>query len=287
MKKHGMLLLLIILLFILLCFSLWQSNFGLKTVRYTVGGKGLPAGFEGYRIVQLSDLHSVSFGKGNARLIEKIKRENPNIIVMTGDMVSRFDEDFSVTLALCRSLAGEYPVYYIRGNHEEGLDSAVWENFRTELVEAGVQLLDNETVSLSAPNGDTVNLIGLWYKLDYYHQYAAHYRPVTPETIYTILGDAPEGYNILLAHNPNYFPTYAEWGADLIFSGHIHGGMLRLPLIGGVLSPETILFPEYDGGIYQIHDKTMILSRGLGRGHMGLRLFNTPEIVVVTLQGRK
>ena len=101
------------------------------------------------------------------------------------------------------------------------------------------------------------------------------------------MGDAPQGYNILLAHNPNYFPVYARWGADLTFSGHIHGGMIRLPLVGGLLSPETLLFPKYDGGSYQIDDKTMILSRGLGRGSMGLRLFNPPEIVTVILAGKE
>lgn len=142
-------------------------------------------------------------------------------------------------------------------------------------------------MQLTAPNGDTVNLIGLWYKLDYYHRFTGHYRPVTQETLYTILGDAPQGYNILLAHNPNYFPVYARWGADLTFSGHIHGGMIRLPLVGGLLSPETLLFPKYDGGSYQIEDKTMILSRGLGRGSMGLRLFNPPEIVTVILAGKE
>ena len=202
---------------------------------------------------------------------------------MTGDMVSRYDTDFSTMLALCQTLAREYPVYYIRGNHEEGLLAEDWNSIRDSLTAYGVTVLDNERVTLTAENGDSVNLTGLWYKLDYYHEYASHYRPFTGETIQKILGDAPEGFNILLAHNPNYFPVYAEWGADLTFSGHIHGGMIRLPLIGGLLSPETILFPEYDGGEYQIQDKTMILSRGLGRGRMGIRLFNPPEIVTVTL----
>ena len=179
MKKHGMLLLLIILLFILLGFTLWYSNCGLKTVSYTAGGEKLPEGFEGYRILQLSDLHSVSFGNGNVRLLRQIRREAPDVIVMTGDMVSHNDEDVSVTLALCRALAADYPVYYIRGNHEVGLDAAVWERFRAELTDAGVRVLDNETVQLTAPNGDTVNLIGLWYKLDYYHRFTGHYRPVT------------------------------------------------------------------------------------------------------------
>lgn len=281
MKKIW--LLIIILLFLLLCLSLWRSNFGIKTVRYNIADKGLPPGFEGYRIVQLSDLHSVSFGKGNTRLLRAIRAEEPDIIVMTGDMVSRYDESFDVTLALCRTLAAEYPVYYIRGNHEQGLEPDQWEAYRAELIDCGVQILDNETTRLTAENGDSISLTGLWYRLDYYHQYAGYYRPLTEETVRVILGEALQGYNILLAHNPNYFPVYASWGANLTFCGHIHGGMIRLPVLGGILSPETILFPKYDGGSYQIDDKTMVLSRGLGRGRMGIRLFNPPELVTVTL----
>lgn len=281
MKKIW--LLIIVVLFLLLCLSLWRSNFGIKTVRYNVGDKMIPSGFEGYRIVQLSDLHSVSFGKENTRLLRAVRAEKPDIIVMTGDMVSRYDESFDVTLALCRTLAAEYPVYYIRGNHEQGLEPAQWEAYRTEIIDCGVQILDNETTRLTAENGDSINLTGLWYKLDYYHQYAGYYRPLTEETVRVILGEAQQGYNILLAHNPNYFPVYAAWGANLTFCGHIHGGMIRLPVLGGILSPETILFPKYDGGSYQIDDKTMVLSRGLGRGRMGIRLFNPPELVTVTL----
>lgn len=283
MRKHWLLLIVILALFLLLCWSLWWSNCGLRAVRYSVGGKTLPAGFDGFRIVQLSDLHSVSFGKDNERLLRMIRGEKPDILVMTGDMVSRYDESFDMTLALCRTLAEEYPVYYIRGNHEEGLETAVWESYRASLENAGIRVLDNETIRLTADNGDSINLTGLWYRLDYYHQYASHYRPVTAETMYTILGDAPAGYNVLLAHNPNYFPVYAAWGADVTFCGHIHGGMIRLPFLGGLLSPETILFPKYDGGEYHLEDKTMILSRGLGRGRMGIRLFNPPELVTVTL----
>lgn len=181
MKRHWLLLILIVAIFLLLCWSLWWSNYGLKTVRYTVGGMSLPEGFNGYHIVQLSDLHSVSLGEENGRLLKAIRAEKPDIIVMTGDMVSRYDEDFSVTLALCSALAEEYPVYYIRGNHEEGLATADWESYRAALAASRVQVLDNETVQLTAENGDRINLTGLWYKLDYYHKYASHYRPVTEE----------------------------------------------------------------------------------------------------------
>lgn len=269
MKRHWLLLILIVAIFLLLCWSLWWSNYGLKTVRYTVGGMSLPEGFNGYHIVQLSDLHSVSLGEENGRLLKAIRAEEPDIIVMTGDMVSRMMRSFSVTLALCSALAEKYPVYYIRGNHEEGLATADWESYRAALAASRVQVLDNETVQLTAENGDRINLTGLWYKLDYYHKYASHYRPVTEETMYTILGEAPEGYNILLAHNPNYFPVYAAWGADVTFCGHIHGGMVWLPVLGGILSPETILFPEYDGGIYQIEDKTNDPEPGAGTGTNG------------------
>ena len=148
MKKHWLLLILIVAIFLLLCWSLWWSNYGLKTVRYTVGGMSLPEGFNGYHIVQLSDLHSVSLGEENGRLLKAIRAEEPDIIVMTGDMVSRYDEDFSVTLALCSALAEEYPVYYIRGNHEEGLATADWESYRAALAASRVQVLDNETVQL-------------------------------------------------------------------------------------------------------------------------------------------
>ena len=116
MKKHWLLLILIVAIFLLLCWSLWWSNYGLKTVRYTVGGMSLPEGFNGYHIVQLSDLHSVSLGEENGRLLKAIRAEEPDIIVMTGDMVSRYDEDFSVTLALCSALAEEYPVYNWKKN---------------------------------------------------------------------------------------------------------------------------------------------------------------------------
>ena len=150
MKKHWLLLILIVAIFLLLCWSLWWSNYGLKTVRYTVGGMSLPEGFNGYHIVQLSDLHSVSLGEENGRLLKAIRAEEPDIIVMTGDMVSRYDEDFSVTLALCSALAEEYPVYYIRGNHEEGLATADWESYRAALAASRVQVLDNETVQLTA-----------------------------------------------------------------------------------------------------------------------------------------
>lgn len=282
MGKRFWIILLIVVVILIIVLIYW-SNYGISVSRYPVSSARIPAGFEGCRIVQLSDLHSSSIGRNNSRLMEAVDGEEPDYVVMTGDMVSNFDTDFSVTLALCSALAEKYPVYYIMGNHEEGLEKADWQALRTALADAGVVVLDNETVTLTAENGDTINLIGLWYNLNYYHQLASHYTAFTGEVMEKILGEAPQGYNILLTHNPNYFDVYAAWGADLTLSGHIHGGMIRLPVIGGVLSPETLLFPQYDAGLYENGEASLILSRGLGRGRMGIRLFNPPDVVSITL----
>ena len=100
-----------------------------------------------------------------------------------------------------------------------------------------------------------------------------------------LLGKPSAGeYNILIAHNPDYFPAYAEWGADLVLSGHVHGGIMRLPLLGGVLSPALRLFPKYDGGLFQEGGSTMILGRGLGSHTIPIRIFNPGELIVVTLE---
>lgn len=267
--------------------ELWWSNYGITVSRYDIRSDALPADFDGYKIVHLSDLHSASIGRNNSRLLDAIIDQKPDIIVMTGDMVSRYDKNFNTAIHLVQSLAEKFPVYYIPGNHEEGLENDLWENLCTALLGCGVTVLNNEAVRLTSENGEFINLIGLWYNLSYYHEMTQYYTPFTDETMNKILGDAPEGYNLLLAHNPNNFDVYARWGADLTLSGHIHGGMIRLPLIGGILSPETLMFPRYDGGLYESGNAKMILSRGLGRGSMGLRLFNPPEVVSITLHSDK
>lgn len=282
MGKWFWIVLAIVLVVIIVLLLLW-SNCGVTVTSNTVSSNDIPKGFDGYKIVQLSDLHSASIGRNNFRLLKAVRKEQPDIIVMTGDMVSRYDTDFKVAVLLAKDLAANYPVYYIRGNHEQGLDNDDRESYFSQLSEAGVTILDNDFITLTAENEDKINLCGLWYNLNYYHQMAKYYKSLTAQTVQTILGDKPEGYTILLAHNPNHLQAYTEWGADLIFCGHIHGGMVRLPFIGGLLSPETLLFPKYDAGMYQLGNSTMILSRGLGRGRMGIRIFNPPDVVSVTL----
>ena len=154
----------------------------------------------------------------------------------------------------------------------------------------GIMILDNEKAIIEK-NGEEINLYGSWCNLRYYSaRESGEKYDFTVDVMNKIMENAPieeEKYNILLAHNPNFIESYAKWGADLILSGHIHGGMVRLPVLGGIFSPDTVLFPKYTSGLYEVEGKKLIVSRGLGRGVRGFRLFNKPEMIVITLNNEK
>ena len=215
----------------------------------------------------------------------KIERESPDIVVMTGDMVSTHDADFTPFLTLAEKVAKRFPTYYIVGNHEQALPDGKYSELMQKLGDIGVHILDNQMVRIERED-DKLNLFGLWFNLRYYRDKndadTADYI-VRAQTLNQILGAAPEGVNILLSHNPICFDAYAGWGADLTLCGHMHGGMIRIPGFGGLLSPEKEYFPEFDAGKFANEDSTMIVSRGLGE-HTGFRILNRPEIVVVNLQ---
>jgi predicted MPP superfamily phosphohydrolase len=256
---------------------------------YTISSDKIPGPFNGFKILQLSDLHSKNFGTDNYKLIKKINNEKPDIIVMTGDMVSRNDTKYDTFINLAKQLCKSYDTYYIVGNHEQSISEDKLKALLDKLIEIGVRVLDNEKVTITKGR-DSINLYGLWLDLRYYKDVNNNYSKgvaLRTEQIETILGNInSNSYNVLLTHNPLYFDTYSKWGADLTFSGHVHGGMIRLPLIGGLLSPERKFFPKYDAGKYKVNGKELIVNRGLGIGKLGFRLFNRPEISVITLKKR-
>ena len=260
-----------------------RSGYALGVAHYTVESAKLPASFDGMRIIQLSDYHSEQFGSDNIRLLEKIRAEEPDIVVLTGDMVSSWETDYSTFYQLATALAQEYPVYFIVGNHEQMLDDL--EGFLTGLKACGVTVLDNEGITLTRGE-DSIRLYGMWYHLMFYRDLSIgspHY--FETEDMEKILGPGdPDKFQLVLTHNPVYFSSYAEWGADLILCGHMHGGVVRIPFIGGLVSPEKVFFPEYDAGMYREGTHTMIVSRGLGQSEVGFRFFNSPEIVSITLK---
>jgi predicted MPP superfamily phosphohydrolase len=257
------------------------SNTALQVTRLTIRSKKCPAAFNGFTIVQLSDLHSKEFGHDNIRLLRAVKTQSPDMIVMTGDMVDRLDKDFSVFFTLADSLAGVCPVYYIPGNHEQSKDAKSQNKIKMMLNEIGVRILENDRTSLNK-DGQSVNLFG-------FDSYIGSYEPKPsafgPDFLKKVLGRPdPAGLSILMAHDPVYFDAYSEWGADLTLCGHMHGGMIRLPFLGPVFSPEKRLFPKYGEGDFSSLQNTMVVNRGLGNGRIGFRFLNRPEIIVITLK---
>lgn len=261
----------------------------LTTTEFIIKNEKIPIKFDGYKILHLSDLHSKSFGIKNDKLIEKINLINPEIIVMTGDMVNCNDTNFDNFFELVKVLVKKYKIYYIVGNHEQNMKKVNKNVIIDFLKSNGVKVLDNEKVEL-VKGDEKINLYGLWCNLRYYSAKTEGVKEdFTLETIEKIMENVEmnkEEYNILLAHNPNFIESYAAWGADLTLSGHIHGGMVRIPFIGGVFSPDTLLFPKYDSGLYNVSGKQLIVSRGLGKGVRGFRFFNRPEINVITLKSK-
>lgn len=271
---------------VLSAFSVYNSNNNICVSEYKIKSSKVPNNFSGFKILQLSDLHNKSFGNKNKNLIKKINKISPDIIVITGDMIVRQKDDYSVFLDLTSELSKLYKIYYISGNHEQkaSLRNKKIDELFNSIKNMGVTVLDNNMVQL-VRGSSYINLYGIMIDLKYY-KYDNSLKDVyfKQKQVENIIGVADEkDFNILLAHNPFYFEAYALWGADITLSGHVHGGMIRLPFVGALLSPERKFFPKYSEGKYLIEDKILIVSRGLGSGKLAFRLFNRPELSIITL----
>ncbi|HEX9024831.1 MAG TPA: metallophosphoesterase [Clostridium sp.] len=265
----------------LLSALIYFDNTLIKVSRYKIKSDKIPKGFNNFKIVHLSDLHSYGFKNYNIQLIKKINNENPNIIVMTGDMVNKYDTNFEKFLNLSEALSKKYDIYYILGNHEVRLKKDDLDFIIQKLKKFGIKVLSNEKVNIMRKK-DYINIYGMDIPLSYYK--IINKPSDVEEIINGVLNKCNEKeYNILLAHNPLYFEEYAKNNVDITLSGHVHGGMIRLPFIGALLSPERKFFPKYSSGVYEVNNKKLIVSTGIGHSRPGVRLFNRPEIVSITL----
>lgn len=237
------------------------------------------------RAVVLADLHNKVYGRDNQVLFDAIRAEKPDMILIAGDMLTaKAGVVFEPALHVLRELQKDYPIYYGNGNHEHRIKlyrenyGDMAQRYAEALEEIGVEPLVNAHIRL-ADCGITV--YGAEIDKFYYKRFRV--QPMEADYLTGILGKPDRGdYCVLLAHNPDYFPQYAEWGADLVISGHVHGGVVRVPILGkGVLSPNVRLFPRYDGGRYDEAGSVMLLSRGLGMHTIPFRLFNPGELLVV------
>ena len=266
----------LLLAVILLGGFLWWSNAFLETAAFELTFANLPAGFDGCRAVILSDLHTVEFGSGNQRLLEAVREAEPDYIFLTGDLLDQYrpvPEGYVEQLA--DALSAMAPTYYITGNHEWALGGVP--ALKELLSTHGVTVLSNAFLPLER-NGDTIILAGI----DDPNGYADQKTPeAVAAEVYAAYGDP---FWVLLAHRNNRFEQqYSLLGADLVISGHAHGGIIRLPFLGGLISHDLELFPDYTAGLYEVNGSVLFVSRGLGSSGASFRLFNRPEVAVLTL----
>lgn len=261
------------------------------------GRKGIVS--ERLTFVVLSDIHNVRFPGGNKSLLRKIFKLNPDFVIIAGDLITKRKPCYpGNAYNLVKVLSDYYPIYYAYGNHEQRFEDMEcnpdpdvfsdkklvesWAVFKTKLAELGVYILHNKSVTIRYKD-NIINITGLSLASEFY----ASGKPpkLEQEEIINKIGKRDrEAYQILIAHNPVYFKEYVRWGADLVISGHVHGGLIRLPFIGGVISPQVRLFPKYDAGLFEENGRYMIVSRGLGTHSFMPRIFNPPELVVINLK---
>lgn len=243
------------------------------------------------KIIFLSDLHNQMYGEENERLLESIRNQHPDLILIGGDMLVRKDgNSYDKTVHFLAKLPGICPVYCANGNHEQKLKELPdkyeqsYEEYKKALTASGIHMLENasETVKLDEV---PVKLSGLEIPLGAYARFGK--KELSLKEITDRIGEHGDDYQILLAHHPGYMKEYLAYGADLILGGHYHGCVVQLPWIGGVISTNFTLFPKYSGGIYQEGEQTAVVSRGLGTHSVPLRLWNWPELIVLELSGNE
>ena len=256
----------------------WQC-WGLQATRTEVKLPGLPGEFDGLRIAQLSDLHGHEYGEGSADLLRLVREQRPDLILITGDLIDQ-EEQLRMIPALAMGLTAIAPSYYVTGNHEWGLGTGTVKELKNLLSQCGVAPLSNQYEILER-NGARLVLAGVDDPNGYADQ-------KTPEELYAqIQREAPGLFTVLLAHRNDCFDQYAAAGYGFVLSGHGHGGIVRLPFVGGLMGTDRRLFPERTSGVYTVENSTLFVSRGLGNNTVpfpGFRIFNRPELAVVTLR---
>ncbi len=256
-------------------FLYWQDN-GLMLTKMTYQGD-IPKGFDGCKILQVADLQNKVFGKNQKPLLAKITAAEPDIIVMTGDLLDKHEgrTDVDSAMDFIREIVDIAPVYFVSGNHEH--QSGEWDVLAEELVAAGVTVLDNGK-SIIERNGDTLTLIGLADK-----SANRHYDKI----LHTLMAGQGDSFNILLSHRPELFETYVKENIDLAFTGHAHGGQIIIPFLRqGIFAPHQGFFPKYTEGMHEKDGTVMVVSRGLGNSSFPFRIFNRPELVELTLTAK-
>ena len=271
MKK----LLLLIILIVGAYLFLYINNHWIVTTEHVFESEKVPENFDGFRITQISDLHDALFGENQEHLVEKVRETYPDVIFLTGDVIDSNRYDLEQSLTAVREFVKIADVYYVIGNHEVASNKI--DEIYDAMKQLGVKILPNVSTTINQ-NGESIELIGIE-------------DPLNGHETQWMLDLARENTNgstlqILLAHRPEFFKTYVRNDMDMVFSGHAHGGQVRIPFVGGLVAPGQGFLPTYTAGAYKEAATTMIVSRGLGNSTVPFRILNLPEIVVVELRAK-
>lgn len=278
-RKKKWIVFFIIVTVVLVIWLYWGNCF-IKVTYVSVSDSLIPEQFDGFVIAHISDLHNAEFGKNQQDILEKVCNENPDIVVITGDLIDSNHTNIDVAMAFVDGVSKIAPVYYVTGNHEAW--SKDYPILRERLEQKSVSILDDKLVYLRKEEA-AIQLIGLndpdfTLHNDLFGEKAA----MVNQKLQDIAKDNSY-YSILLSHRPELIEVYSDHSIGLVLSGHAHGGQFRFPFIGGIVAPDQGFLPKYTAGKYVVGRTQMIVSRGLGNSIIPIRMNNCPELVIVEL----
>lgn len=253
------------------------TNVHIATTHLTITNGKIPADFSGFKIAEIADLHNHDWGN---RLISCLAKEEPDIIVITGDLVDSSHTDFDISMEFINQAKKIAPIYYVTGNHEAWLEN--YPELEKRLIDSSVHMMDDKTEWLER-GSSKINLIGI-QDPDFVGRDTLEgiQKSIVTTKLTPLLNHSY--YNIVLCHRPELFYGYVETQADLVITGHAHGGQVRIPFVGGLIAPNQGLFPKFTEGVYHQGQTDMVVSRGLGNSVIPVRINNMPELVVITLK---
>ena len=269
-----------VILAALIILTAW-GNTALELNSYTISSDKLPEAFDGYRIAHVSDLHNTEIGKDNEKLLAMLKDAEPDIIVITGDLIDSRNTDIEIALHFAEEAVKIAPCYYVTGNHEARMSGKIFTDFEANLIEAGVVCLHDSEVLIEREDA-RISLVGIDDLAFAENNGGGVGSGMDPDRIDTL--STNDGFTILLSHRPEFFDQYVKADVDLVLSGHAHGGQFRLPFVGGLVAPNQGLFPKYDAGLYTEENTHMIVSKGIGNSIFPFRFNNRPEIILIEIE---
>ena len=278
MIKRIITIVIILIVLLLVGIYLYFENNTLEVSKYDINSSKISKEFNGYKIAQISDFHNTKSSKLKKSIIESLKEEKPNIIVITGDLIDSYRTNIDISINFIKEINEIAPIYYVTGNHESRIKD--YKVLMEKLEENKVIILDDEVKEITV-NDSIINLIGIKDPTLEHQSYLKEKEIV--DGVLKKIDYNNNNFSILLSHRPELLDIYNKYNYDLVFSGHAHGGQIRLPYIGGLVAPNQWLFPKYDAGIYEIDNTKMIVSRGIGNSILPFRINNNPELIYVTL----